>query len=147
MKAYVTTLRAISAAFGRQIWQQLILLAIPSIVVPLILFIWLVQLSGWAWIGLIVFILAFLIAAGFLVLFHAVLSLLTPHQDQEQKEAVHAFMDKIGFYQGITGTPRFIIAFRLMRSLINPEKEKYLQNIIDAKNLRSELQQLVALFQ
>lgn len=145
-KATLLTVRAIGALYGKRIWLGVTLTAAALSLVLIALCIWLISLSGWWWILAILVGMAISIASVVLAVFRMVLRSITPTQDQEQKAAVKAFVEKLDFVKELTATPKVVILFRLIRSVAAPSSEKYLEDIFASRRLKDDFLKVVALF-
>lgn len=145
-KATLLTVRAIGALYGKRIWFGVTLTAAALSLVLIALCIWLISLSGWWWILAILVGMALSIASVVLAVFRMVLRSITPAQDQAQKAAVKAFVEKLDFVKELTATPKVVILFRLIRSVAAPSSEKYLEDIFASRTLKDDFLKVVALF-
>ena len=145
-KATLLAVRAVGAVYGRRIWKTVALIALCIAAIAVALCIWLVSLSAWWWILAIVVGMGISIAAVVLFVFRMVLNSIDPVKTTQQKETVRVFADKLQFVKELTETPKFIILFKLIRSVAAPSSEKYLETIFETKKLHSDFKAVVALF-
>ncbi|UTX51352.1 hypothetical protein KI440_00050 [Candidatus Saccharibacteria bacterium TM7i] len=146
VKATLLAVRAIGVVFGKKIWWTVVLIAAALAVVLIALCVWLTSLSGWWWILAVIVGMAISIAFVILAVFRALLAYINPTQTQEQKTAVKDFVEKLQFVQELTQTPKFIILFRVIRSVAAPSSEKYLENIFESRKLKADFERVVGLF-
>lgn len=59
---------------------------------------------------------------------------IVPSMSKAQRKAVKTFTERIGAYSDIIGTPRFIIAFRVIRDVIRKHPRKYLGELVDSSS-------------
>ena len=145
-KATLLAVRAIGAVFGKQSWLNVTIIAGVLALLLVALCVWLISLSAWWWLLAIVAGMAISIAFVMLFVFRAVLNSITPKQNSEQKQAVQEFTEKLQLVKELTETPKVIILFRLIRSVAAPSKEKYLENIFEARKLKADFERVVGLF-
>lgn len=146
VKPTLLAVRAIGVVFGKRLWWSTMLLAAGVAILLIALCVWLISLSGWWWILAVLVGMAISIAAVMLAVFRILLGSIDPSKTKEQKEAVRAFVDKLGFVQELTQTPKFIILFRVIRSVAAPSSEKYLEHIFESRKLQKDFTAITKLY-
>ncbi len=146
VKATFLAVRAIGSRFGIILWNQVVTVAVITTIVIGGLLWWLISASSWWWILAIFIGIALSICATLLGIFRILLNYVNPVKTTEQKQATNAFVEKIQFVQEFTSTPKFIILFRIVRSVAAPSSEKYLEEIFESKNLKRDFLAVVKLF-
>lgn len=146
MKATLLAVRAIGAEFARKLWLNTLVTAVIIGTASLALLLWLVSLSSWWWLLAIPVSIFISVAMVVLVVFRLLVSHVRPAQTVEQKHQVSEFIKKIEAVQAFTGTPRFIILFRTVRSIAAPSSESYLQSVFETKNLKKDFSAIVKNF-
>lgn len=139
--------RAIGAEFARGLWWSALITALILSALSIALLLWLVSLSGWWWLLAAPIGIAMSVVTALLIVFHLLIRHVRPKdQTSEQKMLVSSFVNKLRFVSEITGTPKFIMLFRTIRSIAAPKSDTYLQEIFETKNLRKDFQAIAASF-
>lgn len=146
MKPYVLSIRAIGSEFGRRLWLQFLPLFVVAAIVLIALELWLTSLSSWWW--LLIIPISIFIGVGLVVgfVFRMLISYVRPVQTKEQVVAVRTFVDKLQLVNEITGTPKPIVLFRVIRSIAAPSSDSYLKDIVETKELKREFQSITRQF-
>lgn len=142
MKSYVLSIRAIGSEFARRLWMQFLPISLVAAAALIALQLWLASLSSWWW--LLVIPISIFIGVGLVVgfVFRMLISYVRPAQTTEQKSKVRNFVDKLQFVNEITGTPKLIILFRVIRSIAAPSSDSFLKDIVETKKLRADFQSI-----
>lgn len=127
------SVRAIASTMVRQFLTPFIiaifLLLLAAIVLVIVLS---VNYSSWWLVSLFVlvpFSLVFaLITAGLWFIYRKI----TPTMSKAQAKAVNQFTDRVAGYSDLVGTPRFMIAFRVVRDVIRKRPRKYVGELVDS---------------
>ena len=146
-KTIFLSVRAIGSRFGVDVWNQVAIVAAITTIVIGVLLGWLVSISGWWWLLVIPVVIALSVVVIVLGVLRLLLNYVNPAQTTEQKQAVKVFVGKIKFVQEFTATPKFIILFRVVRSVAAPSSEKYLEDIFESRNLKKDFETVVKTFQ
>ncbi len=142
MKSYVLSIRAIGSEFARRLWMQFLPIFLVTAAALIALQLWLASLSSWWW--LLVIPISIFIGVGLVVgfVFRMLISYVRPVQTKEQAITVRHFVDKLQFVNEITGTPKIIILFRVIRSIAAPSSDSFLKDIVETKKLRADFQSI-----
>lgn len=146
IKATLFAVRAIGSRFGVAIWNQIALTAGIAAAAVIALLIWLVSVSAWWYLLAIPMGLAMSVALVILIVFRLLLNHVNTAKTTKQKQAVTTFVEKVRFVQEFTSTPKFIILFRVIRSVAAPSSEKYLESIFESKHLKRDFTAVVDSF-
>lgn len=129
MEAFTLTIRSIAA----ELFSRIFLPGFWSVfAVFLLLFagtFWLISQSAWWWILFAVILLWALIATALLAISWSIIKGITPERTPEQKKKTKLFVDKAQGLAEITGTPKFILVFRIVRDAMHPSKQGYLSSV------------------
>lgn len=145
-KATLMAVRAIGVVFGNRIWWAVVGISAALTILLIALCAWLITMSGWWWILAILFGMAISVAFVMLTVFKVLLRHIDTAKTPEQKQAIKEFVNKLQFVQEITQTPKFIILFKVIRSVAAPSTEKYLENIFESRKLKRDFERIVSLF-
>lgn len=145
-KATLLAVRAIGVVYGNTTWWAVFFITLGISIALIALCAWLISVSGWWWILGILVGMGMSIAAVLLTVFKILLHHINPSQTKEQKIAVKEFTEKLRFVQELTQTPKFIILFRVIRSVAAPSSEKYLETIFASRKLKNDFERIVSLF-
>lgn len=142
MGPFVLALRAVGSQLAMRLYIPAVIVAGTIMALLVIGTLWLTTLSEWWWLLFIpltvLLSVVFAIAAVLLLLIRFV----RPDQTREQKRAVGQFVDKIQGVSDVIGTPKFIILFRVIRSIAAPSKDKYLSNLVKNRELAGDFREL-----
>lgn len=132
MKSATTrAVRAIAGTFARQIIVPiLVIAAIVLLVLWLGLIILAMQVSLWWLLLLLVLIPATLLAGLIGAAAWFVVSKLTPSMTRTQKAAATRFVERVGTYSNIMGMSRYLIAFHIIRQVIQKKPRTYISELI-----------------
>lgn len=117
MGPFVLTLRAVGSQLAMRLYVPAVITA--SVVLALLVFgaLWLTTLSEWWWLLFIPITVLFTIVLAVAIIIFMLIRYVRPTQTQVQKRAVGQFVDKLQGVTDVIGTPKFIILFRVIRSL------------------------------
>lgn len=146
MKASLLAVRAIGSEFARNLWSGVFVVVLVISVGLVALLVWLTSLSSWWWLLAIPFGVFMSVAAVLLIVFRMLIKYVRPEQTAQQKQLVAAFAEKLQFTSEITSTPKFIMLFRVVRSIAAPKSEPYLQRLLETKNLKKDFQEVARSF-
>ena len=128
-------IRAVGAEFGMRLWWPSFYLALAVGVALVALLIWLVSINAWWWLLTLPIIIGLSVVAVLLTVFFLLIRYVRPQLSQSQKKQVQQFVDKLQLLQEISGTPKFIILFRTVRSIAAPRSDSYLSDLFNTKDL------------
>ena len=131
-------IRAIGSEFAARLWRFSLFVTIGICVVLAPLFTWLISVSAWWWALAFPLIIALSVAVALLVIFFLLIRHVRPQLSDDQSKQVGNFVDKLQRVQELSGTPRFIILFRIIRSVAAPRSEPYLKELFETKDLHRD---------
>ena len=142
MKEIFLAVRAIGAEFARSLWVSSLIGAgvISALLIGLLT--WLTSLSNWWWLLAIPFGIAISVAVIILIVFRLLITYVRPEQTAQQTKLVKAFVYKMQSTAEIIGIPKSIMLFRVIRSIAAPKSEPYLQQLLEAPELKKEFQEI-----
>lgn len=146
MKPTFLAVRAVGAEFGRRLWLSVLIVALIISVVLVVGTLLLTQLSSWWWLLGIPVVGWICVAGGVLTLLWLTLRRVTPPMTSPERKQVSQFADKLQFVADFQGTPKFIVLFRLMRSVAAPSSDRYLQDILETRQLGGEFKKIITIF-
>lgn len=139
-------IRAIGAEYATRLWRSSIYTTIIAAAVSVGLLLWLTSLSSWWWLLAIPIGIGLSVAAGLLAVFRLTIRHVRPKESQTQRELVQAFVSKLETASELVGTPKFIILFRVIRSIAAPRSDSFLGDIVSTKHLKKEFQAICQSF-
>lgn len=146
MKPFTLAIRAVGAQLALRLYKPTVIGAGVALALLLGGTYWLTTLSPWWWLLFIplVSISFVLIAVAFVIL--RLIYYVRPKQNKLQRQAVNQFTDRLQGLADFAGTPKFLILFRVVRSIAAPTKSTYLANLARNKELASDFRKLQKLF-
>ncbi len=135
MQATFLAIRAVGAELARRLWLPIVVIALMVAVALGVLLGWLVSLDAWWWLLALPIIIGLSVVAVLLTVFFLLIRYVRPQLSQSQKKQVQQFVDKLQLLQEISGTPKFIILFRTVRSIAAPRSDSYLSDLFNTKDL------------
>lgn len=146
MKPFVLTLRAIGSRLALRLYIPAVIAA--AVVLALLVGggVWLTTLSSWWWLLFIPITALFCIALAVALVVLFLIRYVQPSQTKAQKKAVSNFVDKLQSVADVAGTPKFIILFRVVRSIAAPSKDSYLADLANTGKLAKDFRDLQGLF-
>lgn len=133
-------IRAVGAEYASRLWKSSIYTTIIVSAVSIGVLLWLTSLSTWWWLLAIPVSIGVSVAVGLLAVFRLTIRHVRPKENQTQQELVKKFVDKLETASELIGTPKFIILFRVIRSIAAPRSDSFLGDIVSTKNLKKEFQ-------
>ena len=139
MKPTLQASRSIAAEFATRLYLPILISVAVAATVLLAGAIYLVTLSAW-WILLLVIIsLLTLFAAGALTVSWVFIRIVTPLQTKSQKKLTKSFVDKLQSVSEVVATPKFVLFFQIMRDVINPRQNGFIISASsDASSLKND---------
>lgn len=137
-KGTFQAVRAVGSEFAIRLWRSTLLLVMGVSIVLVLLFTWLISSSAWWWVLAFPLIIAFSIATALLAVFLLLIRYVRPRLSTDQSAQIKTFVDKLQRVQDLSGTPKFIILFRTIRSIAAPRSEPYLQELLETKDLHRD---------
>lgn len=146
MNPFILTLRAVGAGLAQKLLFPIMIIIGIWFVLFFGLAFWLTTIGEWWWLLLIPLtsLLCVTLAVGFVVF--SLIRYVRPAQNKEQKQAVEQFIAKLQGVTDITSTPKFLILFRVVRSIASPTKDTYLADVVNNKKLVGDFRELQRLF-
>ena len=146
MNASFQAIRAIGAEFAHQLWLVVFITCLVVGVLLVGILIWLTTVSVWWWLLALPIGVGSSVATAILIVFRLLIRYVRPAQTKQQKNDIKAFVGKLQFASEFTTTPKFLILFRVIRSIAAPKSETYLQEILETKNLQKDFRTIVGGF-
>ena len=147
MNPTISAIRSIGSEFAQRLYTPI---AVITAVVGLVLLsgsIFLTTISSWWWILVTLLIIAAVIVTIILVAVGLLIRTLRPAQTKEQAVKVRTFVDKIQNLADLTGTPKAVILFRIVKDMTTKGKTGYLQGLYgDTVSMRSEFRDITQSF-
>ena len=146
MKPFVLALRAIGAEFVIRLCIPIAVIILAGFALLMASAYWLTTFSGWWWLLFIPITSLFIVlcTVGFVVLM--LVRFVRPLQTKAQQKAVKQFVDKLQGVAEIVGTPKFIVLFRVVRSIAAPSSNTYLSNLVEDRELAKDFREIQASF-
>jgi hypothetical protein len=138
--------RAVGVEFARRLWQASLVTTLWLLLGFVLIEWWLVTLSVWWWLFAVVIASGATIALVLLFVFKKTMNHVRPKQTNEQRQMVRTFVDKVQGAADFFGTPKFIILFRVIRSVAAPRSDSYLADIMSTKDLKSDFSAIMKTF-
>lgn len=143
----ILAVRAIATEFANRIYLPVVVIAGSILFVLLILFIWLVTLSGWWWFGLVPVIFVSIIFTILATITGFLIYLLKPSQSKTQKRKVKSFVDGIQKSAEAVQTPKFLLLIRLIKDVVMPGSRSYVRELAStATDMKADLQDIIDSF-
>lgn len=146
MNATFLAVRAIGAEFARQLWVSSFIISGITGAILVALLLWLTSLSAWWWLLALPIGVGLSVAVALLIVFHLLINYVRPALSSQQKKEVKSFVGRLQFVSEFTSTPKFIILFRVIRSIAAPKSDTYLQDIFETKNLQKDFRSITQSF-
>ncbi len=146
MNATFLAVRAIGAEFARQLWVSSFIISGITGAILVALLLWLTSLSAWWWLLALPIGVGLSVAVALLIVFHLLINYVRPVLSSQQKKEVKSFVGRLQFVSEFTSTPKFIILFRVIRSIAAPKSDTYLQDIFETKNLQKDFRSITQSF-
>ena len=146
MNATFLAVRAIGAEFARQLWVSSFIISGITGAIFVALLLWLTSLSAWWWLLALPIGVGLSVAIALLIVFHLLINYVRPVLSSQQKKEVKSFVGRLQFVSEFTSTPKFIILFRVIRSIAAPKSDTYLQDIFETKNLQKDFRSITQSF-
>ena len=143
MKPTLQASRSVAAEFANRLYVPILIIAAVILAVLLALSVYLVTLSSWWVILLVIVSFVTLFAAGALTVAWVFIRLVTPLQTKLQKNMTKAFVDKLQRVAEIASTPKFFLFFQVMRDVVNPRQDGFVISATgDASSLKKDFIEL-----
>lgn len=145
-KGVFQAIRAIGSEFAMRLWRPSLYIVIGIGVVSIAGMSWLVSISAWWWLLALPIMVGLSVAAALLTVFLLLIRYVRPGQTRQQKAQVRQFVDKLQLLQELSGTPKFVILFRTVRSIAAPRSDSYLSNLFNTKDLAKDFKRISGSF-
>lgn len=125
----------------------MLVIVLGAVAVTVALGLWLTTLDVWWWLLFVPIVIGASIALGLLAVSKLLINYVAPTQTKTQKQAVRRFVDKLQRLAEVTGTPKTVMFFRIVRSVAAPRSNTYLHSLsTDTVSLQRDFAQLQKLF-
>ena len=139
MKPTLQASRSIAAEFATRLYLPILISVAIVATVLLAVSIYLVTLSAWWIILLVIISLLTLFAAGALTVSWVFIRIVAPLQTKAQKKLTKTFVDKFQRVSEVVATPKFVLFFQIMRDVINPSQDGFVISATgDASSLKND---------
>jgi len=147
MTPLVLAIRAIATEFAQRVYKVILIIAVIAIVLIIGVSVWLVGMSAWWWI-LVVILIAWMLVGGIvLTIAGVIIGVTKPTQTKSQKKQVKAFVDKLQSVSEVLQTPRFMLLFRLVKTSFNPQRYNVIKNLAEhTVGLQRDLDEIIRSF-
>lgn len=143
MKPTIQATRSVAAEFANRLFLPVLLIGGIGSVVFLAGSIYLVTLSAW-WVILLVLVSIIVVfLAGVLTISWFFIRMVSPDQNKTQKKMTKEFVDKLQRVAEVAATPKFVLFFQVMRDVVNPRQDGFIITASsDASSLKSDFSNL-----
>ena len=147
LKSSFIILRAIALELARRLFKPVaITLGVVAVLVALGL-IALVSIDVWWWLLVIPVGLIGIVLLTLLTIIGFVLERNNPVRNDEQRQRVGAFVDKLQRMAELRATPKVFILTKIAGDIIRPRRDSYLRSVIDdTKTLKRDFDDLSKAF-
>jgi len=129
IKPSLLAIRSIAAEFAHRLYVPVVIIFAAAAVVLLALSIWLVTMNAWWTILLVVLSFVIVLAIALLVIGLIVIKKVAPAQSKTQKQQTKSLVDKLLRVAEVTGTPKFILLFNVIKDVVKPSEQGYIASI------------------
>lgn len=146
MNSFVLALRAIGTNLAMRLYIPAAITAGTIMALLVAGGLWLTTLSNWWWLLFVPITAALCVVLAVAAVVFLLILYVRPTQTKAQKQAVKQFVNKLQGIADVAGTPKFIILFRVVRSIAAPTKDTYLADLASNRQLASDFRELQRLF-
>ena len=129
IKPSLSAIRSIAAEFALRLYFPVAIIFTALAVVLLALSIWLVTVNAWWTILLVLLSLLIIVVIAALVIGLVVIKRVAPAQSRNQKQQTKNLVDKLLRVAEVTGTPKFILLFNVIKDVVKPSEQGYIASI------------------
>jgi len=129
LKPSLSAIRSIAAEFALRLYFPVAIIFVSLAVVVLALCIWLVTINAWWAILLVVLLFIVVLVSALLVVGLVVIKRVAPSQSKSQKKQTKSLVDKLLRVAEVTGTPKFILLFNVIKDVVRPSERGYIASI------------------
>ena len=126
LKPALLAIRSIAAEFARRLYFPVVIIFSIIAVVLLALTIWLITISPWWTILLVLLFVAIFVVTSLLIVGYVIIKRVAPVQSKPQKLQTKGLVDKLVRVAEVTGTPKFIILFHVIKDVVSPSEKGYI---------------------
>lgn len=148
MQHSLTALRAVGFAYALRLIRSLSI-KVAIIIAALYIGIWYLSCSVSHWWGILAIPIGFfgLVVGILYVMVKRAVIRLSPDLDDEQRQAINRFIDKVEQVVAETQTPHLTITYRIVRDAVFKKKQVYLRKLTDESvSLAQDFNRLSKLF-
>jgi hypothetical protein len=146
MNSFALALSAIGSHLAMRLYIPAVIAAGAVVMACVAIGFWLTTTSEWWWLLFIPITILTCVILGMAMVVLALIRYVRPSQTKTQATAVKQFVDKLQGIADIAGTPKFIILFRVIRSVAAPKRDSYLADLASNKKLINDFRELQRLF-
>jgi len=129
MKATFLAIRSIGVEFANRIFYPIVIAATILAAILVGLALWLTTFSEWWWLLFFPIVIALCVAFGVLTVVKLTIRSVTPDQTKAQKQASKQFVDKLQRLAEVTGTPKIVLLFRIVRDIAAPREDGFITSL------------------
>jgi len=129
LKPSLLAIRSIAAEFAGRLYFPVVIIFSIAAVVLLALIIWLVTINAWWTILLVLLSFAIIVVAALLVVGFVIIKRVAPAQSKPQKQKTKDLVDKLLRVAEVTGTPKFILLFNVIKDVVAPSEKGYIASV------------------
>jgi len=129
LKPSLSAIRSIAAEFAARLYFPVVIIFVVVAIVLLALSIWLVTINAWWTIALVLLSLLIIVVTAALVVGFIVIKRVAPTQSKNQKQQTKNLVDKLLRVAEVTGTPKFILLFNVIKDVVKPSEQGYIASI------------------
>jgi len=125
----LSAVRSIAAEFAQRLYLPVVIIFAVVAVVLLGLSAWLVTINAWWTILLVLLAVATIVVSVLLIAGWVIIKKVAPLQSKPQRQQTKALVDKLLRLAEVTGTPKFILLFNVIKDVVAPSEKGYIASI------------------
>jgi len=129
LKPALLAIRSIAAEFARRLYFPVVIIFSIIAAALLGLSIWLITISPWWTILLVLVFIAILVVSALLLIGYVIIKRVAPTQSKPQKQQTKELVEKLLRLAEVTGTPKFILLFFVIKDVVKPSENGYIASI------------------
>jgi membrane protein implicated in regulation of membrane protease activity len=129
LKPALLAIRSIAAEFAGRLYFPVVIIFLIIAVILLALSIWLITINPWWTILLVLLFVAIFVITALLIVGYVIIKRVAPTQSKPQKQQTKELVDKLLRVAEVTGTPKFILLFNVIKDVVAPSEKGYIASI------------------
>jgi len=129
LKPALLAIRSIAAEFAGRLYFPVVIIFLIIAVILLALSIWLITINPWWTIALVLLFVAIFVITTLLIVGYVIIKRVAPTQSKPQKQQTKELVDKLLRVAEVTGTPKFILLFNVIKDVVAPSEKGYIASI------------------